>query len=396
MSEDGSARPRGLRWVLRQPVNAVADTLVPAVMDAVDLDEAIEHVDVNHVLARLDVNGLARRVDLQALLESVDLNAVLDDVDLSRVLARLDLDALLRGIDVDRLLDRMDVNGLLDRVDVDRLLDRVDVDRLLDRVDVDGLIDRVDVDRLVARADLDRLLDRVDLGRVTERLELSSVISRSTGGLLSSLLDALRRQVVGLDVLTLRGIDRLLRRRGRLPEGPESLVRPEVGGGVSGRYVGPISRLLAFGADVAIAGGLFALGVAVSSWVATLVTGHGFSRSSGLGWTLLLVAWELVYFWASWSVAGRSVGMAIVGLRIVSVDGSTITARQALERIAAYPFSFVLMLGFLVALVQRERRALPDLVARTCVVYDWGDRPAEMPGPLTRWLSTRGVLGSSG
>ena len=38
--------------------------------------------------------------------------------------------------------------------------------------------------------------------------------------------------------------------------------------------------------------------------------------------------------------------------------------------------------------VQREHRSLHDLIARTCVVYDWGDRSAEMPGPLSQTFST--------
>ena len=32
-------------------------------------------------------------------------------------------------------------------------------------------------------------------------------------------------------------------------------------------------------------------------------------------------------------------------------------------------------------------RALHDLCAGTAVVYDWGDRPAELPGPLSSYLA---------
>lgn len=39
----------------------------------------------------------------------------------------------------------------------------------------------------------------------------------------------------------------------------------------------------------------------------------------------------------------------------------------------------------------RERRALHDVIAGSAVVYDWGDRPAQLPAPLTRWLERRGV-----
>jgi hypothetical protein len=40
-----------------------------------------------------------------------------------------------------------------------------------------------------------------------------------------------------------------------------------------------------------------------------------------------------------------------------------------------------------------ERRALHDVLAGSAVVYDWGDRPAEMPAPITRWFARHGVDG---
>jgi hypothetical protein len=39
--------------------------------------------------------------------------------------------------------------------------------------------------------------------------------------------------------------------------------------------------------------------------------------------------------------------------------------------------------------VQREHRALHDLIAGTAVVYDWGSRTAELPGPLSEFLARR-------
>jgi uncharacterized RDD family membrane protein YckC len=40
-------------------------------------------------------------------------------------------------------------------------------------------------------------------------------------------------------------------------------------------------------------------------------------------------------------------------------------------------------------LVSPERRTLHDAAARTAVVYDWGDRPADIPAPLAAWIETR-------
>ena len=31
------------------------------------------------------------------------------------------------------------------------------------------------------------------------------------------------------------------------------------------------------------------------------------------------------------------------------------------------------------------------MIAGTAVVYDWGDRPAKLPAPMTRWLERQGI-----
>ncbi len=121
-------------------------------------------------------------------------------------------DLLLEHIDVDALLDRIDVNKLLDRVDPDRLLDRVDPDRLLDRVDPDRLLARVDVDRIVARVDLNAILETVDLEGLVRRSGIPDIVAESTGALAGSALDVARRQIVGLDAVLERLVDRILRR----------------------------------------------------------------------------------------------------------------------------------------------------------------------------------------
>ena len=47
--------------------------------------------------------------------------------------------------------------------------------------------------------------------------------------------------------------------------------------------------------------------------------------------------------------------------------------------------------GALMALVDRRRRALQDVAARSAVVYDWGDRPAALPAPLTQYLDRKAL-----
>jgi uncharacterized RDD family membrane protein YckC len=79
-----------------------------------------------------------------------------------------------------------------------------------------------------------------------------------------------------------------------------------------------------------------------------------------------------------------------VGLRVVSVNGAPLKLWASLVRVLCLPVSFAFFgLGLLGIIFGKRRRALHDLAANSCVVYDWGDRPAELPGPLSRWLAER-------
>jgi hypothetical protein len=145
--------------------------------------------------------------------------AVTRSVDADELLERIDLDALLARVDLDAVLARIDIDALVQRVDVDRLVQRVDVDRLVQRVDVDGLIQRVDLDALVQRVDIRSLVDRAEVG---------DIISQSTGKVASNTLDLVRRQLVGLDLIAIRFVNRVLRRDpASLPPGPSTLVAVE-------------------------------------------------------------------------------------------------------------------------------------------------------------------------
>ncbi len=150
-----------------------------------------------------------------------------------------------------------------------------------------------------------------------------------------------------------------------------------------GHYAGFISRLLAFVVDIAVSLIVFALVVALISAVASVVAGHSLDvKRDGLIIEVLFGAWAFLYFSLQWASNGRTLGMALFGVRVLRADGTQITGWRAIARTVALPLSFVLLgLGFLIALVQRERRALHDLIAGTCVVYSWNARAATL-----RWL----------
>jgi uncharacterized RDD family membrane protein YckC len=100
---------------------------------------------------------------------------------------------------------------------------------------------------------------------------------------------------------------------------------------------------------------------------------------------VILVIWLLFYFAYQWSVSGKTLGMAILGVQVVTVDGGPIAVRQAILRTIGLGLCILTLgIGFLGIIFQRERRALDDFVAKTSVVYDWDARAAHL-----RWLARK-------
>jgi uncharacterized RDD family membrane protein YckC len=160
-----------------------------------------------------------------------------------------------------------------------------------------------------------------------------------------------------------------------------------------GHYAGSVSRFLAFVVDAAVSAGLFALGLAATSLVVQVVTGHSVSWSrTNIVVAIIFVAWEFFYFGYSWAASGRSFGMAVLGIRVVRADGRAIEPRQGVVRALVFPLSFLLCgLGFLGIIVQREHRALHDLIAGTAVIYAWDARAARL-----RFLAREAEVGAVG
>jgi uncharacterized RDD family membrane protein YckC len=160
---------------------------------------------------------------------------------------------------------------------------------------------------------------------------------------------------------------------------------------ITGHYAGVVSRAVAAALDFAIAIAMFTAVLAALDLLSRVVFGGSIAGSrSGPGYVIALGVWAFLYVWGSLAVAGRTIGKGIVGLRVVRADGSALTIRQALARTVAYPISFAILgLGLAGIVVDRYHRALHDLLAGTVVVYDWGSRAAEIPGPLSEFLARR-------
>jgi uncharacterized RDD family membrane protein YckC len=156
-------------------------------------------------------------------------------------------------------------------------------------------------------------------------------------------------------------------------------VQPALAG-YQGHYAGSVSRFAAYAIDLTASTGVFSLALAAISYGVHIVTGHNVSWSrSDIVVAVIFVAWEFLYFGYSWAVSGRTFGMAVLGIRVVRADGTVLDPRHAIVRTLAFPLSFLLCgLGFLGILVQREHRALHDLIADTAVIYAWDARAARL------------------
>jgi uncharacterized RDD family membrane protein YckC len=347
-------------------IGAVVGPLVSPVVDKVDVD---------HVVSRIDVDQVLDRVDLDAVLARVDLNMIIDRVDLNTIIDRVDVDRLIQRVDVDQLIQRVDVDQLIQRVDVNQLIQRVDLNVLMSRVDINAIVGEVDVNEVVGRIDTDALVERTEIG---------ALIARSTSGIFATVLDAVRSQVVTLDLVLHALVDRVMRRRS-----PHDVDDPTVKRtllpwrrdlALQGTPAGGVSRLVGFLFDAFLLGLLFVFGQRMFSLTLEVLLGHTWVASQHRAVAgVVFVLWAFAYFAVPIAVIGRTPGQGLLGLKVLRVNGERVDGRRASLRTLVMPLSFVLFgLGLLIGLFRADRRTLHDLIAKTSVVYAWDARGAHL------------------
>lgn len=79
---------------------------------------------------------------------------------------------------------------------------------------------------------------------------------------------------------------------------------------------------------------------------------------------------SVIYYVGYWSKSGQTIGSTLVGIKVVSQDGSSLSGAKALLRYVGYIVSaIVLSLGFLWAAFDRKRQGWHDKIAGTYVVF---------------------------
>lgn len=159
---------------------------------------------------------------------------------------------------------------------------------------------------------------------------------------------------------------------------------------VSGQYAGPVSRAAAAAIDLGVVLASYSVGVGIAGFLAQALLDVSLEDGTGLVATIALLTWGVVYVVTGTAVTGRTIGKAVVGLKVVTREGRPVRPVACVVRVLTLPLSTsVFGVGALLIVLRRDHRALHDLIAQTAVVYDWGDRAAQLPGPLAAYLHAR-------
>jgi uncharacterized RDD family membrane protein YckC len=169
---------------------------------------------------------------------------------------------------------------------------------------------------------------------------------------------------------------------------------------LQGQYAGFVSRLIAWLIDRGII--IAILGIA--GWLVTYlgkIVGLDITQCpTTAGWTgylcftilaglaLFTLTFAPLYFMFFWTLAGMTPGKALLGVRIVRLDGHPMTFRISFRRYFGYVVSFLgFGMGYLWILIDNRRQGWHDKIAGTCVVYSWSARQNDLLiDRMTNWL----------
>ena len=256
---------------------------------------------------------------------------------------------------------------------------------------------------------MDTLLDRIDFEKIAEKSNIEAIIARSSSGLCLQFVDIIRIRIVILDLF----VQRLARGTCcRKHENHHARQQPKHECAVSrdtvcqqsptnrynqrhrdrvaarivevqGCYSGLVSRALSWFLDEMVVVGTFGLGTLCANGVARLVTnGKGFEMESVALATILYSIWGVQYRALSLLLTQRTLGMLVLGLKLVNHNGTRPHVMQILLRQVLQPwlaiFFFVGGPATFLAWQRQDGRFIHDLLTNTGFVYKWNVKMAKL------------------
>ena len=211
----------------------------------------------------------------------------------------------------------------------------------------------------VAALATDRIVQSEEFRRTLADLisspEVRRALSATAGGFGEDAAVAARTKARGADFRVEAWVHKLLRR-------PDP-ARPGFGGFAS--------RGVALVVDALLAQIVFLVAAASIGIVLGLAGGLGpgwlEGTLAGGGWLIVVGA----YFATFWTATGETPGMGLMRVRVVAPSGEAPSLLRSLVRVVGLVLAIIpLGAGFLPALVDSRRRALPDYLAGTTVIYE--------------------------
>jgi len=161
---------------------------------------------------------------------------------------------------------------------------------------------------------------------------------------------------------------------------------------LQGHVAGFVTRLFSYMIDFAVVAGLLAL----FGWLA--VTADSVIGSLGLDPQITFSMMYLFaipaiiggYYVMFWALTGRTIGKWFMGLKVVGRNGLPPTIGRSLLRFIGYGLSMLVFWGgYFWVIIDDERQAWHDHLAKTWVIYDYERRkPGEVYTSFLRRSST--------
>jgi uncharacterized RDD family membrane protein YckC len=260
----------------------------------------------------------------------------------SRTRIESSVESVLTGPELARILDAV-LAGPLPEELAHILVERKVLERVATTMAAEIEIDQI-VDQLLARPEVQAALMTAVGSEATHAL-IKEALQQQSSSAASDLAQALRRQAVALDA----------RVEVRSPPAP-----PQFGG--------VATRGIALVTDAALVG---VIGVSISAMATLVASLVGSLRPAWLVGLILASGWSvlsIVYFAGFWSLVGQTPGMRLMRVRVRGPRGEPVSFARSVVRVVGLALAIIpCFAGFIPALFDGRRRALPDLIAGTTV-----------------------------